>query len=134
MINKLKLKPAGLILIVLPSLLIIFHICILLKILPSDIVWLGLTSESTTTILALVSILINLIIIFCSVVQLQYLKNKTALSIVEKILPVVFWWLVGNTIANLFSKSSFEIYVFTPILIILTICFYKIKSHKVLNS
>lgn len=132
MIQKLKLKHAGLVLIILPALLIVFHICIFLKLIPSNIVWLGqVSSESSSAIMAIVSIVINGILIFCSIVQLQYFKNKTAHAIVEKMLPFVFWYLVGNTVFNLFSKSSFEVYFFTPILIILTICFYRIKMHQV---
>lgn len=132
MINKLNLKLAGMVLIILPSLLIIFHICILLRLIPHNIVWTGrITSESTITIMALFSILINSVVIFCAAVQLQYINNSKSIYFVEKALPFVFWWLIGNTIANLFSTSKFEIFAFTPILIILSVCFYRIKLHKI---
>lgn len=127
MVSKLSAKLAGTILIILPSLLIVFHLCIFMRILPHNIVWTGrITSESTVSIMAIISILINLVVIFCAAVQMNYLKDNRAILIAEKILPFVFWYLVGNTIANLFSKTPFELYFFTPILIILTICFYRI--------
>lgn len=134
MINKLSLRFAGTVLIAIPTLLIIFHICVFFGLVPQDIVWTGrITSESSILIMAFVSIFLNLVLIFCAVVQMGYLKNPKSILIVEKILPFVFYWLIGNTIANLFSKSSFELFVFTPILIILTVCFYRIKIHKIMG-
>ena len=133
--DKLSFKLAGKILIVLSSILIIFHFCVILGLIPQNIVWTGrITTERTKLILGFVSIFLNLIILFCAVVRMGYIDHKNLKVIVKKMLPFVFWWLVGNTIANLFSKSLFEVLVFTPILVILTVCFYQIKQNEPVST
>ena len=127
----MRLDPvlAGRLLIVICSLLIVFHAANFLGIVPVNITWLGkLDSNESIKIMSLVSIAINLAIVFCAAIKCKYIKNTFLDSIVEKSLPFVFWWLVGNSIANLFAKSKFEVVVFTPILVILTVCVYVLKS------
>lgn len=131
MIGKLKFKWAGNILILLSSLLIVFHIINLLGLIPDNIVWTGrVTSERTKLIMGAVSIILNLIILLSAAIRLNYIGNEKQQELVRKILPFLFYWLVGNTIANLFSKSMTEVLVFTPILVILTISCYRIKIEK----
>lgn len=128
--GKLSFKLAGVILILLPSILIIFHVCVILGVLPDNIVWTGrITTDRTKLILGFVSIILNSIILICTLSETGYIQNIKLKKIVKKMLPFVFWWLVGNTIANLFSKSSFEVIVFTPILVILTVSFYIIWQN-----
>jgi len=130
MLDKLDVALAGKILIVIPSCLVVFHIVNLLGFIPLNITWLGqIDSNRTMVIMGLVSICLNLVLILCALVTCHYWNSPFLSPIVEKILPWVFYWLVGNTIANLFSKSTFEVVVFTPILLILTVCMYKIKNH-----
>lgn len=115
-------------LIILPLGLILFHVSNLLGLIPVNIVWTGrVTSNHTMLILGLLSICLNAIIIFCTLVKINYLKSKTSHLIANTLMPFVFWWLAGNTVINLFSKSLFEVIAFTPILAILTFCCYKIK-------
>lgn len=96
-----------------------------------NIVWTGrVTSGPSMVVMGLVSILLNAIIVFCALVKAKTISNTVYRPIVEKMLPFVFWWLVGNSVVNLFSKSYFEVMVFTPILVILTFCCYRINHEK----
>lgn len=127
----MQLDPvlAGRLLIGICSLLIVFHAVNFLGIVPVNITWLGkLDSNTSIKIMSLVSIAINLVIVFCAAVKSRYVQNTFLDPIVDKLLPFVFWWLVGNSIANLFAKSRFEVVVFTPILVILTVCVYVLKN------
>ena len=131
MINKLNYELAGSVLIFLPAILILFHIANMLGLIPVNIVWTGrIASESMMFVMGTVSILLNGAIMICAMVKLGFIRNDACQTIVEKLLPIVFWWLVGNTIANLFSKSPFEVIVFTPVLVVLTLCFYRIKGNR----
>ncbi len=119
-------------LIVLPCALILFHICNILGLVPVNIVWTGrITSDSKMQVMGMVSILLNAIILLCALAKARYIKNEYFQLLVEKMLPFVFWWLVGNSVVNLFSKSKIEAVVFTPILVILTICCYRIMREQV---
>lgn len=114
-------------LLIIPSALIVFHICNLFGLIPLNIVWMGsITSDKTMLLMGSVSILINAAMVFIALVKCRYISQRWALSITEKFLPIMFWWLVGNTVANVFSNSMFEVVVFTPILILLTLCCYKV--------
>jgi len=127
----MKLNPAlaGKILISICSILVAFHASNYLGKIPVNVTWLGrIDSNSTVKIMSLLSIVLNTIIIVCAAVKLNYIDSARIKSIVEKALPIVFWWLVGNSIANLFAKSTFEVVVFTPVLIVLTACVFVIKN------
>ena len=132
MINKLRPELAGKILIGISSALIVFHVLNLMGLIPLNITWLGhINSDPTMLIMGLLSIFINGVVFLCAMVKCNYVTSIFLRSCVERILPFVFWWLVGNTVANLFSVSIFEAIVFTPILVVLTICIYVIKNQDV---
>ena len=128
-IELLDKRLAGKILIVLCSGLIVFHICNLFGFIPLNITWLGRVESSLSGLLfGLLSIFINSVVIACAVAMCGFVNSQRLRALVQPVLPFVFWWLVGNTIANLFAKSMIEVVVFTPILIVLTICFYRIRK------
>ncbi len=132
MINSIESGLAGKILIGLSSGLIGFHIINMLGLIPVNVTWLGrVDADRTMLFMRLLSIFLNLIVIMCALVKCNYVSVPLLTSIIVTILPFVFWWLVGNTIANLFSKSIFEVVIFTPILVILTFCFYIMKTKSV---
>ena len=132
MINSIESGLAGKILIGLSSGLIGFHIINMLGLIPVNVTWLGrVDADRTMLLMGLLSIFLNLIVIMCALVKCNYVSVPLLTSIIVTILPFVFWWLVGNTIANLFSKSIFEVVIFTPILVILTFCFYIMKTKSV---
>jgi len=133
----MRLNPrfAGKILIGVCSVLIIFHTTNLFGLIPANVTWLGrIESGFAKMIMAMVSIGLNIVIIICAAVKLGYVKSTNMSSLVEKALPFVFWWLVGNSIANLFSKSKFEVLAFTPLLVVLTVCVYVIKNATNLGN
>ena len=131
LINRLNYYLAGTILIFLPAILILFHIANLSGLIPVNIVWTGrIASKNMMLAMGAVSILLNSALIFCAMVKMGIIRNETCQTFVDKLLPFVFWWLVGNTIANLFSKSLFEVIVFTPILVVLTLCCFRIKAKR----
>lgn len=109
MIEKLDAGLAGKLLIGLGCGLILFHTANLLGFVPQKITWLGkIESDRTMLVMGLVSIALNLVIVFCAAVKCNYWNSDIFSPIfspvVEKILPFVFWWLVGNTIANFFRN------------------------------
>ena len=129
MVIKIEPRLAGNILIGVCSALIIFHVVNMLGLIPLNITWLGrVNADRAKLVMGSLSILINCVIILCALVKCNYVNNAFLTTSIERVLPFVFWWLVGNTVANLFSKTTFEVVVFTPILIILSYCFYIIKN------
>ena len=131
MIDKFDYNLAARILIIAPGILVIFHICNLFGLVPGNIVWTGRISSSKTMLLfGLVSIALNFTYMWFGAVRGNYIQNLFSDSLANKLYPFLFWWLVGNSVANVFSKSNFEVIAFTPILILLTICCYRVRNSS----
>lgn len=131
MIDKLNYKLAAHILIIVPALLVIFHVFNLLGLVPENIVWTGrISSNKTMLFFGMVSIFLNIAYMWFGAVRSHYIQNTFSDNLAKRIYPFLFWWLVGNSIGNLFSKSNFEVIVFTPILVLLTVCFYRVRNNS----
>lgn len=109
-------------LIIVLSIFLILHICVLLKIVPYSIVWGGrLKTDTEMYRFETVSILINLLFLFIVLVQSHFLTidfPKKTMTIILWVMTVLFLF---NTLGNATSKNKIEQKLFTPITIILTI-------------
>lgn len=109
-------------LLVILSLTIIFHLLVLVKIVPYNIVWGSrLKTDADMYKFEAVSLILNL---FFLVIIL--LKMKTiSFDFPENVLNYIVWAMAAlfllNTVGNLLSKSSLEKKIFTPVTILLTI-------------
>lgn len=111
---------------------IVFHLLVLVQILPYQIVWGGrLQNVTQMRQFEAVSIVINVLMIAVTAIKGNYLK----LNIPGKALNVVIWILVVlftlNTIGNLLAKTSTETLIFTPITFILAILSFRIALGEV---
>ena len=130
-IHALKIEHAAMVLLCVPLVLIVFHIANILGLVPQKIVWTGrVTSAGAALLLGIVSISLNLALVFCGATQLGLLRGTGFRRKAEMLTLWMMWWLAGNTIVNLFSRSKFELIVFTPILLLLTICCYRIVAES----
>jgi len=91
------------------SIIILFHFCIIIKLIPYNIVWGGrLKNDTQMYIFEIISITINGLLITVLLLKGNYLKHKIS----EKVLNVILWFFVIlfalNTVGNLFSKTYFE--------------------------
>ncbi len=104
------------------SLSIVFHLLVLIKIIPYKMVWGGrLKSDIDMYKFEAVSLTVNLLFLFILLVQSNYM----ALSVPSNILTYTFWGMAAlfllNTAGNLLSKNRMEQMIFTPITILLTL-------------
>ena len=109
-------------LLIILSLLLVLHICILLKFIPYNVVWGGrLKSDTEMYRFEIVSILINLFFLFSILVQ----SNFLTINFPKKIMTIILWIMTAlflfNTFGNAISKNKIEQRVFTPITFILAI-------------
>jgi hypothetical protein len=87
----------------------IFHLSILLKIIPYEITWGGrLKNDSEMYVFETVSILINFILGLTLLVKGNYIKQVISLKIANIILWIFLILFGLNTIGNIFAKSNFE--------------------------
>ena len=91
------------------SAVIVFHVCIIVKIIPYTIAWGGrLHNDNEMYVFEFVSIGINLFLGFVLLMKSHYLKFYFREKIVNFILWFFFGLFVLNTIGNLFAKTTFE--------------------------
>jgi hypothetical protein len=89
--------------------IMLFHLSIILKIVPYEITWGGrLKNDSEMYVFEMISILINLILGLTLLIKGSYIKQIVSLKIVT-ITLWIFLILFGlNTIGNVFAKTNFE--------------------------
>ncbi len=102
-------KTAIKIMLCLVAAIMLFHLSIILKIVPYAITWGGrLTTDSEMYVFEMISILINLILGLTLLIKGNYIKQIVSLKIVT-ITLWIFLILFGlNTIGNVFAKTNFE--------------------------
>ena len=132
--NLITQKQAIIIQIALLAIVLVFHILVLSEIIPFTIVWAGkINNIEEMRKLEIISICINCGMILIFLLQADYIQNK----IPKRILNIIIWLLVVlfslNTIGNLFAKSRFELYFFTPITFISALLCLRIVIEKKLK-
>ena len=88
---------------------ILFHICIILKIIPYDIAWGGrLTNDAEMYVFETTSILINIFLSIILLMKGNIIEYKLSDKVINMILWIFFVIFVQNTIGNIFAKTTFE--------------------------
>ncbi|ANE52342.1 hypothetical protein SY85_19470 [Flavisolibacter tropicus] len=132
MMNKLFTKrTASYCILITLSLIVLFHLLVLVSIVPFQIVWGGrLTNHSQMVRFEMISIAINLIMLAVVAIHTGILK----LRIKPLLIYIVLWCMGGlfllNTIGNLLSINTFEKMVFTPLTLLLSICCFRLALDK----
>lgn len=132
--QKSKSNPIKIMLGLLTAVML-FHILVLFRIIPYEIVWAGkLNSVNDMYTFESMSILINSILITTLLLKGKYLK----LQIPEKIINGILWFFVIlftlNTVGNLLAKTNFEKAVFAPLTFLSAILLFKIVREKSMNK
>ncbi len=125
-------KLAGNILLFLLILLSLFHVLVLLRVLPSDVVWGGQTGNSPSNLftLELVALLATLIFILIVALKTGYLK----ISKLKKLATIGIWimgvFFLLNMGGNYNSSSSVEKLVFGPLTLIMALLAFRLGLEK----
>ncbi len=109
-------KIAGNALTIIFSLMIIFHILVLIKIIPYTVVW-GGNLQSTLQMYIYESITLAINLLFLSVVLMRMKRLRAFLSASAQniFLGLMAALFLLNTIGNFYSESFWEKVIFTPV-------------------
>lgn len=128
---KMKHKVAAILLIVLFSLTIVFHLLIRFKVIPYEIAWGGrLTNDSEMRVFEAFSIFLNALFLFVVIKKHKQIKQGESSKFINVMLWIMFTLFALNTIGNLFSINNFEKMVFTPVTIILSIACFVLARNR----
>ncbi len=87
----------------------VFHLCILVKIIPYEITWGGrLKNDSEMYVFETISIAINLILGVVLLVKGRYVKQVLSKRLVQIVLWIFLVLFLLNTVGNLFAETVFE--------------------------
>ena len=88
---------------------ILFHICIILKIITYNIAWGGrLTNDAEMYVFETTSILINIFLFIILLMKGNIIEYKLSDKVITIILWIFFAIFILNTIGNIFAKTTFE--------------------------
>jgi hypothetical protein len=125
-------RLAGNILLVALGLLALFHILVLLGVIPADIVWGGMVQGVPSNLVTLetVALLLTLLFILIIAAKTGYVQAGRLSSAVNIGVWLIFAYLLLNTLGNLASGVSFEKLIFAPITILLALCALRLALEK----
>jgi hypothetical protein len=91
------------------SLVILFHLAIIVRIIPYTIAWGGrLKSDNEMYIFEVLSIVVNIFLAVVLLMKGKYIKSFLAERGVNIILRIFFSLFILNTIGNFLAKTNFE--------------------------
>jgi hypothetical protein len=126
----ISVKIAGNVLLISLGLLLVFHVLVLLGIVPADIIWGGQANSANLIALEIVAMIVTLFFGFIIASKMGYVKAGK-LAIVENIAVwLVFIFLLLNTLGNLASGISTESLIFAPITLVLALCALRLAIEK----
>lgn len=126
-----KNKGVKIVLLVLFTLIVIFHFLVIFGIVPFQNVWGGrLKTHEEMLKFETASVVINLIFILVIMVKSGFWKLKTSPKIITIILWTMTFLFALNTIGNLFAVNNLEKYIATPITFLLSILCFILAREK----
>ena len=106
---KLHAKNAIKIMLGLLSMVILFHILIIIKIIPYSVAWGGrLQTDEQMYMFETISIFINLFLGFILMMKGSYINYQFKSKTLNIMLWIFFTLFIINTIGNIFAQSTFE--------------------------
>ena len=91
------------------SLIIVFHICILIKLIPYDVTWGGrLENDQEMYVFETVSIILNLLLLLAVYIKREPESTILPMKLVNGILWGFLILFALNTVGNLFAKTILE--------------------------
>ncbi len=130
--NWISAKLAGNILFAAFGFLFLFHVLVLLGIIPADIVWGGRIQGVRENLVTLetIALLVTLLFIVIIAAKIGYIQAGKLSGVINIGVWLIFVFLLLNTLGNLASGVSFENLIAAPITIILAFCAFRLAIER----
>lgn len=128
LISKLPYRLSSSGLLVLLCLISVFHILVIIEVIPFAYVWAGkLKSKEEMYQFETVSLLLNIIMTFVIFAKMGLLKVITNAKLLKIILIAMSLLFLLNTIGNFFSVTGLELFIATPMTFLLSVLSYRLS-------
>jgi len=112
------------------SLFVVFHFLVLLKVIPSAIVWGGrLQSDRAILLMEWISIALSLFFIAITCLYAGYLRAGVSERFLRSMLWLMCAFFTLNTAGNLAARTWIETLLFTPLTALLSLCCFRIAAY-----
>ena len=113
------------------ALLALFHVLILLGVLPNSFIW-GAKTTDAAEIAKLETVALIMSLFFLSFFLLKkYLMNKgNSQKVINIFMWIMFIWFTFNIIGNILSSSTIEKVIFIPVSILLSLVSFRLAIEK----
>jgi len=123
-------KLAGNILLFSLGLLLVFHVLVILEIIPASILWGGQATSSNLIMLEIIAIAVTLFFGYVIAAKTGYVNAGKFRGLINVLVWIIFLFLLLNTLGNLASGVSAENFIFAPITLILALCALRLAIEK----
>ena len=129
--NLISFKLAGKITIAIIVLFIIFHILVLLGVVPSNLVWGGQIAEEATVMKHEILRLLGSFIFLAIIIEKL---NQNKITKFRKLSNAAFWFIyiyfIITSIAKLVLAVTLERLIFIPVTVILSVLLFRLAIEK----
>lgn len=125
-------KLAGNILLIALGLLFVFHVLVLLRIAPADILWGGQIQDGQSNLvpLEIVALLVTILFVLIVAARIGTIQAGRFAGAVKVGLWLIFAYLLLNTLGNLAFGVSMENLVFAPLTLLLALCALRLAVER----
>jgi len=130
-IKKINIRFAGILMLVMLSCVVMFHLLVLSGIIHYSVVWGGrLKSAPQMYLFEAVSLTINLAVLATVSIKMGYIKPFIPQRAVTFLLWALAILFALNTIGNIFAKTILEQILFTPLTLISSVLCYRLAIER----
>jgi len=125
-------KSAGKALLVMLILLSIFHVLVLVGVIPSDFIWGGQIDSTAGNlfILEVISLAVTIFFIIVTYMKINPLSSGKYVKLINIFVWVIFAYMLLNTLGNLASGVTTEKLIFTPISLLIAFFSLRLALEK----
>ena len=113
------------------SLMVLFHVLVMFQVIPYGMVWGGRLKDSSQMLLfEAISIAVNLLMLGAVAISAGMIKVKINRGLLKAALWTMFAVFLLNTIGNLLSNNETEKLIFTPLTLLLSLFSLRLAISK----
>ena len=113
------------------SLMVLFHVLVMVQVIPYGMVWGGrLENSSQMLLFEAISIAVNLLMLGAVAISAGMVKVKINRGLLKAALWTMFAVFLLNTIGNLLSNNETEKLIFTPLTLLLSLFSLRLAISK----
>lgn len=113
------------------GLVVVFHFCVLIRIVPINMIWGGKMADTSNIYLVeAIALVLVFWMLLTVLLKTQVIKNSFSTKTIRNSLYVMLVFFILNTIGNLLSENSIEKMVVAPVTLLITFLLLVLVFYK----